>query len=679
MANRYWVGGTASWDGTAGTKWSDTSGGSGGFSVPTTADDVFFDGASGASTVTIATGNTGAKSITCTGFTGTITGTIAISVAGSITLVAGMTYTHTGTVTITGAATLTTAGKSFSALTVSAPGNTVTLGDALNIAARLLSVSQGTFDTANFNITAGSLTSTGSIARTINLGSSTLTLSGNAAVSFSGSNLTFNAGTSSLSLSGGNVTFAGLGLTFYNVTFTASGTKAISGANTFNNLTFTPSTTTGISTTTFDANVTVSGTLNCAGAAANRRLFVISNGINVVRTLTVGTLLANDCDFRAITIAGAAAGTSPTRAGDCGNNSGITFPAAKTVYWNLAAGGNWSTAAWAASSGAAPAVTNFPLAQDTAIVEATGLNSGATITVDLAWNIGTVDLSARTVNTATVIINPSPTIYGNWITGTGVTFSGAGTLTFAGVNAQTITSAGRTWTQGISINTGSSVTLLDAFITNRNLTGALTITRGTFNANGYNVTLSGAASSVVSTGSSARTIAIGSGTWTIAGTGGWSAASTGLTITGSGTISLTSASAKTFAGGGANYGGIILDNGGAGALTITGSNIFGALSNTVQPTSFLFTAGTTTTISNWNVSGTAGNLVTIQSVTAATHTLSKASGTVSADYLSITNSVATGGATWYAGANSVDASGNTGWIFTAPPSGSGSGGFFLLM
>jgi hypothetical protein len=60
-----------------------------------------------------------------------------------------------------------------------------------------------------------------------------------------------------------------------------------------------------------------------------------SSTVGTTRTLTVGTLSADDCDFRDITIAGTAAGGSPTRAGDCGGNSGVTFPAPKTVYWNL--------------------------------------------------------------------------------------------------------------------------------------------------------------------------------------------------------------------------------------------------------------------------------------------------------------------------------------------------------
>ena len=62
-------------------------------------------------------------------------------------------------------------------------------------------------------------------------------------------------------------------------------------------------------------------------------------------------------------------------------------------------------------------------------------------------------------------------------------------------------------------------------------------------------------------------------------------------------------------------------------------------------------------------------MITIGSVTAASHTLSKASGTVSSDFLSVSRSTATGGAGWYAGANSTDGGNNSGWIFTAPPGG----------
>ena len=43
MANRYWVGGSGAWDNTNTTNWSASSGGSGGASVPTSTDNVFFD------------------------------------------------------------------------------------------------------------------------------------------------------------------------------------------------------------------------------------------------------------------------------------------------------------------------------------------------------------------------------------------------------------------------------------------------------------------------------------------------------------------------------------------------------------------------------------------------------------------------------------------------------------
>jgi hypothetical protein len=855
MANRYWVGGTASWDGTAGTKWSATSGGAGGASVPTTADDVFFDNAIAGSngTVTIATGNTGAKSITCTGFIGTLTGTAAITVAGSITLVAGMTYSHTGTVTISDTSTLTTAGKTFSGVTVNGTGITVTLGDALNISSRTLTVTAGTFNTANFNVTAGVLSSSNANTRTITLGSSTLTLSSTVtAINFATStNLTFNANTSQINLPGAAPAFAGGNQTFYNVSFTNTSTvngieTSITGANTFNNLTISAPAGTEFFPITFNANQTINGTLTCAGASALRRIFILSNTLGTARTLTVATLSANDCDFRDITISGAAAGGSPTRAGNCGGNSGVTFPAAKTVY-RVGTNTTWSgSSSWATLSGGAGADTNFPLAQDTAVI-----NNDTTLTGTLSleyYSYSAIDASARTTG-ITLNHGLAVTRYGSYALGSGVTVSGTSTQTFSGRGTMDFTSAGKTTTFPITVDTpGGTFRLLDA----TTLSNSVTHTSGTINLNNFTLT----STTFSSNNSNTRTLAFGTGNITVTSTGtvwttnvttgltvtgtpivnvtnstatattvtpgtpteansisfnftagtytlalnignvqsldftgfagtltnlartiyGNFTASTGMTLTagantqtfastsgtartinsvgktfdfpvtfngvggtwrlvtnnltmgatrtlthnngtldlngfnltvgasyataagtknltfnggtltcpgtgfnnasptnfsttagtGTGKISMTSASTKTFVGGGSTYN-CTLSNDGAGTLTITGSNTFTTLANGVQPTTFSFTAGTTTTLTNWSISGTAGNLVTIQSATAASHTLSKTSGTVSADYLSISRSTATGGATWYAGANSTDGGNNSGWIFAAPP------------
>lgn len=47
MADRFWVGGSATWNSTATAVWSTTSGGAGGASVPTAADNAIFNAASG--------------------------------------------------------------------------------------------------------------------------------------------------------------------------------------------------------------------------------------------------------------------------------------------------------------------------------------------------------------------------------------------------------------------------------------------------------------------------------------------------------------------------------------------------------------------------------------------------------------------------------------------------------
>jgi hypothetical protein len=356
-----------------------------------------------------------------------------------------------------------------------------------------------------------------------------------------------------------------------------------------------------------------------------------------------------DVDFRDITIAGAAAPASGTRLGDCKGNSGITFAADVPKYWASTSAGNWGGAtAWATSSGGTPNINNFPLAQDTVNIEQIYPTSG-TITVNADYNIGTLNMGTRTSSVTLATSTFAPNVYGSWTNGSGVTLSGTGSITFNGRGAaQTITSAGKTFTMSIVIiNYGGSVTLLDSFVCSDSV---LTLTSGTFNANGFNVTLSNTVGTFSSNNSNTRTIAIGSGTWAIAGSGTpWNCAtSTNLTVTGIGTLSFTSASAKTFAGGGIQtYPTINQD--GAGALTVTGSNKFADITNTYSATgatTVRFTAGTTNIFTAFNLKGEAGRVCTLGSATAAQATLQKSSP-------------------WYMGANSTDAGNNTNLTFTA--------------
>jgi hypothetical protein len=80
-------------------------------------------------------------------------------------------------------------------------------------------------------------------------------------------------------------------------------------------------------------------------------------------------------------------------------------------------------------------------------------------------------------------------------------------------------------------------------------------------------------------------------------------------------------------------------------------------------------ASRTTTIDNFNLAGTPGNLITIGSTSASINaTLTKGGGgSVVSNYLSISYITATPSDTWYAGTNSTDGGNNTGWSFTTPP------------
>ena len=53
MANRYWVGGTGTWNAVSTANWAATSGGASGASAPTSADIVFIDANSGSGTITL--------------------------------------------------------------------------------------------------------------------------------------------------------------------------------------------------------------------------------------------------------------------------------------------------------------------------------------------------------------------------------------------------------------------------------------------------------------------------------------------------------------------------------------------------------------------------------------------------------------------------------------------------
>lgn len=326
-----------------------------------------------------------------------------------------------------------------------------------------------------------------------------------------------------------------------------------------------------------------------------------------------------------------------------------TWDASDTTHWSLISGG---------VSGAP-----VPSASDNVFFDQVGTYT-VTVTGPLTCLDFTVSagLVTFTPSSGTQIITISGSLLlasgtiGTWTTSFTPTFNATTSKTIStnskGIGSVTLNGVGGTWTLGSALPIG----------------GTLQLINGTFSTSASNYALT--CGQVSSSNSNTRTLNLNASTFTITGSSWNFSTSTNLTVSGSGaTVTMTSASAKTFAGGSFNWGAITLNQGGAGRLTISGSNTFANISNSYNATgatSIRFTSGTTQTVTSFTATGSSGKVLTIDSTTPGTAaTLSKTSGTVSVSFLSLQDSTATGGATWNA-LDSTDVSGNTGWVITAP-------------
>jgi hypothetical protein len=376
-----------------------------------------------------------------------------------------------------------------------------------------------------------------------------------------------------------------------------------------------------------------------------------------------------DVDFQDIAMNSSRSGT---RLGNWGNNSNITFDAAKTVYWNLTGTQNWSATGWATTSGGSPAANNFPLAQDTVVFDNTG--AATTVSIDAPWGVGTVSMGGRTT-AMTLSGSGVITVFGNWTYGTGVTASlSAETIFAARTGTQTITSAGKSF---YSFETpifasSSTIALADALTTTASSFSDGVVIYSGFTTNGFSVTTNYFFNN--------NAFSPGGSVFTITGTGQcW--VSNNATITGLANITLsnTTATARSIVLGTKTYGTLTIGGAtGSSTTTISGTPTFSEIASTKTVAHTIVFPNVTTTTAAWSVNGSSGNVVTLSRTGASgTFTLAKSGGgTVSASWLSISNSTATPGSTWTA-TNSIDGGGNTGWTITAPPAPSPSSGNFL--
>lgn len=354
MANRYRVGGTGTWDATDTSHWSATSGGVGGASVPTSADDVIVDANSGGGTLTF-NGALLAKSFTTTGYTGGTAYTAgSLTISGNITLGSSMTTNLIAQVNVAANCTLTSSGKAISTLQVQSSA-VLTQADAMAVT-NSFTVLQGTWVSNNFSSVIGSFSSSNTNTRTLTLGSSniTLTSSGTNSLDFTTStNLTITANTATFNFTGGAGRIAGnVNYNGASVVMTGAGVPQVNGVITCVNFTRTGTAAKTDGLSLGNTGFTATGTLTLASNSDVNRLIVQSNLTGSARTITAANVvITNTVDFTDIVGAGAAtwtvAGTGATALGDAGGNSGITFTSGITCYWSRNTGSSSDATKWA--------------------------------------------------------------------------------------------------------------------------------------------------------------------------------------------------------------------------------------------------------------------------------------------------------------------------------------------
>lgn len=647
----------------------------------------------GSDTVTISNSRVG--HLIFTGFSGTLTNGTRV-VYGNLTFTAGMTISSGSASTTlagtSGTQTVTSNGNNMDfPLTIDGVGGTVSLADTLTIGStRALTFTNGTFNTNTKTVNCGTFVCNDNNTKTLTITSSTINITSvatgtqfNVANGSGGipTNLTVNATGSTINFTGSTIgttashTFSGGGKTWGDLVFNGPMRPSISFSNTFANLTFI-----GASSTenrmTIAVDQTVTGTWTVTGTST-RRILVIGAGTGfegTQRTVTAGAVAFSYVDFQDIRVSGAASPASGTSLGDCFNNTNITFDAPRTLYW-VGNSGNWSdTAHWSTSSGGASG-SAAPIPQDTVIIDANSITlAGQTITEDVCRPCKNLDMSS-VLNAPTFAMRSSnvqgTSFYGDVIFAPTVTVTGADSADLTTRTTANWNPAGivfpNSWVCRAA--NGGVVTQLGNFISTGGI--GFSISLGKLNVNGYNNQTNTLVIATFTSGSGrTQEIDWGTGTWLLTGTGTvLNITTTALTSTpNTGTIKLTDSSAttKTIAGGGFSYPNLLLSGTGTGKFVITGSNTWrGILDNNPTAHTVEFTAGTTQIISagGWGINGSPSATVTIQSSSAGVpFTISIASGLVRAQYLSIKDSTATGGA-YFQAVNSTDVSGNTGWNF----------------
>lgn len=631
MAAKTWDGGGANENWSTQGNWNlDT--------VPATTDTITFDGTSTKNCTIDGLGTWSGGTFTITSaYSGTITQSVNITTAAFSK--SGGTWTPSGTPTFTSTTFLLQTGGTFT------QGGTFT-STTFTVAAATYVGSSSTMNTEAvvFNNSSGNITAT---SGNWNLGDD-WTKTNSPTFSANGGTITvvdtcvFTAPTTTFNLV--VITMAGAD----NLTI-PNGTTIPLGAS--------PTSTLSTGTLTITGTVTVSGVWTVVGT------------IDVsVTTGTVSGALTTLAFNRSLTIAATA-----------------TFPSSVILTWTGSA-----TAVLTATATTFGTSTVSRTAQAT-VAAGTTLPLGASPTTS--------------VGTTTLIITGTVTASGLWshtglftISATGTVSGGFTRLTVT--NTFTVT-AGGTWQAGAALTmaailasdiNASGITFGSPCIINGSTTGVVDVKSGTTFPLGTDPTVTLGVGgdlrpegTVTASGTWTQASGVGltmlgggviSGTFTLVLTEASldaDAASTTWPSTGSITMNITSATSRTVALGGKTVGTFRRTGAGTGLLVMEDSATYAAFNDNdgLAAHTIRFTASTTHSAAAWDLRGSSGKLLTIESSSATNHILTTTGITnIVCANMSISNSTVDASPVWYAGATppSVDGGGgNVNWIFTASP------------
>lgn len=683
--------------------------------IPLPQDNVYLNCAFGTSkTVTIDMLRLG-KNIDWTGATWVTSLTFAFSVPviscslyGNLILVSNLSITNNGSIFLMSGrenTTITSNGCRMSKLGLNNYNSTISLNDDLICDGGLVQYN-GTFDATMYNVTTSNVSfSLNVYPRTLKLGTGTWIITGRDTLNYgwrTSSVTTVVPGTSLIKMtdtSNNPLIFEGGNKLYNNIWFSrgaSTGTITISGTNTFNDI---KDDGTESHTIIFPNGVTTVSSLSVVGNPG-KLIYMLRTGGTGSFTLsdTTGTNNISYVYLQNSTATGGALwkaydGTNVDGGGNVGwdfdppargidtieisencsvqimnlpdiniidNINLIDYITTKEDRFWVGGSGDWNDSNhWASSSGGTPGAT-IPKSVSNVFFDINSSLSGAI--VSLPVNGICRDFKSTTgVSYSFVSVGSYLYIYGDTILESGTTFPNTdpGHPILTGASSKTFTS------NNASIykieQTGGTTTLLD----NLTLSGQLYLWNGTFRANDKNITANDFF--IGSFGEYFPTIYMGSGTWEA--TGGSFYCEEGILpvviYSETSTIKLSSSNFPIFYT--TNDGHVFHD------LWITGNYVRLLSSNTfntikVEPgLMVLFPGtGTTQTLNDFIAVGTSLNLITllIYDEGPTKFTLSKSSGTILCDYLELNGSNASGGATWYAGPNSIDSGNNSGWIFS---------------